>query len=372
MAGPEIAARTLCECLVFTISPADTSALRLRLLGGFWEDVLDAAESHGLSAALADAVGRRGLTAGIPALRHADGGATPPQALAEALARHRTNREARLARLVELTRLLNASGMEPLLLKGARSLWTGNPEWRAMGDLDLLVPGRADEAQRIATAAGYAPAVGQENPEYWHHELNLYRADLPGWLEFHDRGAMYRAEILLPTPMLVDESIRVTGPGGGMARVLPVPLDTLYCVVHHHISHRGDKFGIMSLKGLYEFAGAVHAMDEAERAALLDAARRHPRLLAMLDLWLAAAAERLAMPIVAPLTLAADAAARWRRIDGREARRQNYDGLLGEIAMSLSGPRLRRANGGDSWWGRQKLRARALQALVAPSTVSEA
>jgi hypothetical protein len=113
-------------------------------------------------------------------------------------------------------------------------------------------------------------------------------------------------------------------------------------------------------------------MDAAERAALLDAARRHPRLLAMLDLWLAAAAERLALPIRAPLTLVPDAVSRWRRIDGREERRGNYEGLWDEIAMSLSGPRLRRAVGGNSWLGRQTLRVRALRALLAPSAVSEA
>jgi hypothetical protein len=372
MTDRDIAARTLCECLALTASAADGGMLRMRLLGGLWNDVLEAAEARGLSAVLARAVEQRGLAAGIPKRRHADGTGTPPQALADAVGRHQAGRQARFARLVELTQLLNRHGIEPLLLKGARSLWTGEPAWRAMGDLDLLVPGRAAEAQLLAVDAGYLPMAGLQNPEGWHHELNLYRKDLPGWLEFHDRAAMHRAEILLPTPLLVERSMRAAGPGGAIARILPMPLDALYCVVHHHISHRGDKFGIMSLKGLYEFADAVHVMDDAERTALLDIARTHPRLLAMLDLWLAAAAERLALPILAPLTLAGDAAARWWRIDGREQRQGNYDGLLDEIAMSLSAPRLRRVHGGERWWGRQMLRLRALTALVAPATVSGA
>jgi len=241
-----------------------------------------------------------------------------------------------------------------------------------MGDLDLLVPGRAAEAQRLALSIGYTSIGGYENPPDWHHEINLYRKDLPGWLEFHDRGAMYRADVLLPTPMLLEQSLSVVGPAGAVARVLPMPLDVLYCVVHHHISHRGDKFGILSLKGLYEFATAVDAMGEPEREALFVIARTHPRLLVMLDLWLAAANERLTLSILPPLILAEDAVRRWRKIDGRERRQGNYDGLLDEISMALSSQRLRRTNGGRTWWGRQKLRAAAAQALLAPATISAA
>lgn len=372
MNDADIAARILCECLAFAAEPTETTSLRLRLLSGIWDLVLEKANKSGLSAAFADAVACRGLAAGIPPMRLVDGRGTPPQALAEALALHHADRAAKHARLTELILLLNAHGMEPLLLKGARSLWVGKPEWRAMGDLDLLVPGRAAAAQRLAMGAGYQPMMDLENPKDWHHELNLYRRDLPGWLEFHDRAAMYRADVLLPTSMLVERSVAMTSPDGAVARILPLPLDTLYCVVHHHISHRGDKFGLMSLKGLYEFAGVVCGMDESERSALLDAARAHPRLLTMLDLWLAAAAERLALPVLAPLTISADAAARWRKMDGRADRRGNYDGLVDEIRMSLSGPRLRRVIGGGSWWGRQKLRVDALRALIAPATISAA
>ena len=372
MSSPELAVRALCDCLSYAVQPSQNLALRTQLNGGLWGDVLEAAANHGLSGALGEAIARRGLAAGIPDLRLANGQATVPQVLAEALAQHRANREAKLMRLVELTLLLNRNGIEPLLLKGARSLWTGSPQWRSMGDLDLLVPGRAAEAQRLALSIGYTSIGGYENPPDWHHEINLYRKDLPGWLEFHDRGAMYRADVLLPTPMLLEQSLSVVGPAGAVARVLPMPLDVLYCVVHHHISHRGDKFGILSLKGLYEFATAVDAMGEPEREALFVIARTHPRLLVMLDLWLAAANERLTLSILPPLILAEDAVRRWRKIDGRERRQGNYDGLLDEISMALSSQRLRRTNGGRTWWGRQKLRAAAAQALLAPATISAA
>ncbi len=359
-------------CLAFSLSPAEMLALRQRLIGGGWDGVLRAAADRSLLAALASDAEDKHLLAGIPALRSADGLQTITQALADRLAEHRANRASKLDRLVELAGLLNRAGIEPVLLKGARSLWTGAPDWRSMGDLDLLTPGRAGAAQEIAHKAGYAPMPGYENPAGWHHELNLYRDDLPGWLEFHDRGAMRRADLLLPTPMLWTQSVPVTGRDGSVVRILPPHLDLLYCAVHHHIAHRGDKFGLMSLKGLYEFAKGFAALTEDERDDLAALAATHPRLLAMLDLWLAAAAEELRLPVDAPFAIQADATVRARTIGGREHRRGNYDGVAGELLLGMAGARLKRAQGGGSWFGRQALRLKVVQSLLAPSTISSA
>lgn len=356
----------LCRCLSFSLPGVEMLALRQRLAGGGWFAVLEAAKARWLQGALAVAVRQKGLAAGIPARLAADGRATISKGLADAEAHHLALRAAKLDRLVELTLLLNRAGIEPILLKGARSLWTGAPEWRAMGDLDLLVPGRAKEAQELALAAGYEPDPDYDgHPEIWHHELNLYRADLPGWLEFHEQAAMHRADLLLPTPFLVKESVPVIGREGAVARVLPVPVDLLYCMVHHHISHRGDKFGFMKLKGLYEFAGAVAGLDAQERRALHALAISHPRLLAIFDLWMAAAHARFGLSAPAELPLQRDAAERWREMNGQEAIRGNYDGVLGEFRLGLSGARLRRAAGGGNWLGRVRLRAAVVHSLFA-------
>ncbi len=360
--------RELCRCLSFAPTPEATAALRLRLAAGGWAGVLDAAKERWMHGALAAAVRKRGLAAGIPAMTLPDGRATISKGLADAEAQHDDFRARKLDRLAELVLILNGAGIEPILLKGARSLWTGSPTWRAMGDLDILTPGRAREAQQLALAAGYAPDPSYDkHPEIWHHELNLYRDDLPGWLEFHDKAAMYRADMLLPTPFLVAQSLAITGRDGGVARVLPAHIDLIYCMLHHHISHRGDKFGFMRVKGLYEFAGAVAALDEGERAALRDLTLSHPRLLAIFDLWMAAAHERFDLPAIAELPLREDAVARWRAIDGEEYIRGNYDGVAGEFRLGLSPARLRVAKGGDSWLGRMRLRAKIIHSLFAPA-----
>jgi hypothetical protein len=361
------AALELCRCLALVQTPDETFELRQRLNAGAWDGVVAAANTRLLLPALAVEADRKHLTAGIPALRSADGRTTITLALAEEVKRHRSVRTAMLDRLIELAGLLNASGMEPLLLKGARSLWTGEPAWRTMGDLDILTLGRAAEAQAIAIRAGYAPAAGYEQLDDWHHEINLYRDDLPGWLEFHNRAAMHRADILLSTESLVAQSLR-DGRHGVVVRILPPHTDLLYCVVHHHVSHRGDKYGTMSVKGLYEFASAFAALREDERQNLVRLAATHPRLVAILDLWLAAAADRYGLSVPAPFAIHEDAAASWRAISERATHQGNYDGILGELRMGLSGRRLRRASGGDTWLGCQRLRWRVVRSLLSRAT----
>lgn len=356
----------LCRCLAMVQAPDEILALRQRLNAGAWDGVVAAANARMLLPALALEAKRKHLTAAIPARRGADGRTTITLALAEGVEQHEAIRAAMLERLIELAGLLNASGMEPLLLKGARSLWTGAPAWRTMGDLDLLTPGRAAEAQSIAIAAGYAPRPGLEQPDNWHHEINLYRDDLPGWLEFHDHASMHRADILLGTETLVAQGLR-DGRHGVVVRILPPHTDLLYCVVHHHVSHRGDKYGTMSVKGLYEFACAFADLDADGRQDLLALAATHPRLVAMLDLWLAAAADRYGLPVAAPFAIHADAAAHWRTVSGRAEHQGNYDGILGELRLGLSAHRLRRASGGDTWLGRQKLRCEVVSSLLSPA-----
>jgi hypothetical protein len=89
----------------------------------------------------------------------------------------------------------------------------------------------------------------------------------------------------------------------------------------------------------------------------------------MLDFWIAAAAERFNLRVPSPFAVDADAAARWRRTEGAELRHGNYAGLRDELAMAMSGHRLARASGGDTWIGRMRLRGAVVSSLLAPSTV---
>lgn len=360
----------LAQCLSFALAPDERDSLRARLDAGGWRPLFAWAEERRLTPALAVAATARGLTSGIPPVTLPDGRMTPSAGLAAALTVHTERSRVLRQRLAELLAALGAEGIEPVLLKGARALWTGQPPWRTLRDLDLLVP--EPDTRRAETAImrlGYGTVPDGGLPDRWHHGENLYRADLPGWLEIHGRAAMARADRLLPTPMLA-AARPMAGPDGIAARSLPLPLHILHCLLHHHIGHRGDKFGVMDFKGLYEFAGDVAALDAAGRAALRDAAARHPRLVAILDLWLAAAASLFRLPVEAPLAVRPDALARWQAMEARvaAARHGTYDGVLEELWMGVRSFRLRPLPGGQSWFGRQRLRASVVASLLAPAT----
>jgi len=94
-------------------------------------------------------------------------------------------------------------------------------------------------------------------------------------------------------------------------------LHILYGVVHHHVGHDAGKRGEIDLKGLYEFATEVAALDQAELALLADQAVRHPRLSAILDLWLAGAADFFSLSSLPPLAVKDDAAVWWQNVRAR-------------------------------------------------------
>ncbi|MDR3471337.1 MAG: nucleotidyltransferase family protein [Devosia sp.] len=366
------ALQDLALCLAFANPEAELSALRARLRAGGWLPLIELARDLRLLPAIATAAGAKRLTAGLPAFRLSNGQTSIPALLADALAQHRARSAAMLARLEELVDLFTRNGIEPILLKGARALWTGEPDWRTLRDLDLLVLApEADRAQALAIAAGYRTSPDYDLPLAWHHGADLYRPDLPGWLEIHSRAGMYRADLVLPTGRLAAAAIPLAGRHGATALALPAPRHVLHCLVHHHIGHRADKFGTLDIKGLYEFAADVAALDAPGREELFGEAGRHPRLLAMTELWIAAAADLFRLEAPAPFVLDADGRNRWRAIARRAATGDppgNYDGLLEEAGMALSANRLRRLPGGNSLAGRLRLRLRVMRSLLAPAT----
>jgi hypothetical protein len=368
-AAGQAAAVDLVRCLAFNLSAEDTAALRLRLFSGAWEPTVDIASKLRLLPALAAAVSAKRLTAGLPALRDISGEATPTAALADALTTHDERRSTLRQRAAEVIDYLAAADIYPVLLKGARAIWTGTPAWRSLRDIDLLVPApQTSAAVGIAIANGYRPNDLFDAPKNWHHGAELYRDDLPGWLEIHERGGVQRMEVILSTEQLVAAAVPIaTTPGGNEVLVLPAPLHILHCLMHHHVGHRGDYDGVIDFKGLYEFAADIDVLDEAAREALLDAASQHPRLMAMLDLWLAAAADVFRLDIRRPLTLADDAlrywtAARARAVHGTTPSR--FTGLPCELSMAVAATRLRRQPHGATRVGRLRLRYTAIRSIA--------
>lgn len=350
---PDLASRDavralLCACIRFDADAARADELKGRIDAIGWDRFLAYADEQRLGSVLVRAVARLGLAPAVPSLTLPDGRMTVTKALAQREAHHVARRLVLRERLAEITTALARAGIVPIALKGGRSIVTGHPDWRHLRDMDLLVaPHQAVEAQAIVLSLGYRPD-GKPRPRLVHHHLHeLYRDDMPGWIEIHRRGGTARVEQFLPTSELIGAAVAIDGVG-----VLPRHLCALHSVVHHHIGHRAVSRASIEPKGLYEFAAEVMALSADECAALVARAAHHPRLLAILDLWVAAAADQFGMQVAAPLILAEDAARRWADICAAV----HETGIGPELRASRQPERMRRARGGHHrvqrvyWW----------------------
>ncbi len=337
----------LCACIRFDASEAEASWLRAQIPQAGWENLLEYAATLRLDSVLVRAAARLRLAPPIPAMTLPDGRVTITEALRLHGASHSERRRVLLQRLIEIAAALNGDGIVPLVLKGGRSLVVGRPDWRMLRDIDLLVePRRAGRAQDLVRALGYRGADTPHARLAHHHLEELYRDDLPGWIEIHRRGGLSRVEQFLPTRELLGAAESVTLEPGVRLAILPPHLDLLYGVIHYHIGHRGMNRAEIEPKGLYEFGAAVLALSEAERRALLDRAALNPRLLAILEFWTVAAAEQFGMPVPAELTPAPDIVGWWNELANADQTRPT--GIGRELRAALDQTRMRRASGGHS------------------------
>jgi hypothetical protein len=347
------------RCLALRPDLDATAALRADL-DADWGAFIASCDRLRLTPAVAERILKRGLlTEG--ALRRERGAA-----LAAVVAAHIERRKVLAKRLDELVAAFNRDGIEPILIKGAVSLWTGTPSWRSLRDIDLLVPAPdTGRAQAIAVALGYATRPGPpRGRRSRHHMPELVRPDLPGWIEIHGHAGNYNAEPFLSAAELARDSPLSAVAARGRVRLPPPHLVTLHALIHHHIGHSADRHGRLDLKGLYEFAAALNELDPAGREALHRRAAKHPRLAAAVDLWVAAASDFYAMPVPAPFAVEPLALERWRTIRARAEGRipsPTYPGYREEIALSF------RAIDRDSRQGpigRSLAKARVIRSLL--------
>jgi hypothetical protein len=360
----------LCQCLKMRHTAQDIDALRDKLQQQGYSKVLQLAMELRLEASLSLALRNNQLLPNIPKLTLPDGRTTITKTVDDILSLHGGRRAAMRERLLEIVGALNKNGIVPTLIKGARSLWTGLPAWRSLLDLDILIPGaQADQAQRILEDMGYAKLKRTYIHLLKHHLPELFRDDLPGWVEIHRRISVRFAEALLPTEMVVKRQEIASLDPETTVGLLQVPDHVLQAIVHHHFHH--DEFrnrGWLDVKGLYEFAADITALDEGQRTELLERAAVHPRLLAALDLWLAAASDLFGCPIEAPMKIHADAAKHWstalKRMTGAEKGFFLYPGHGEEVALCFNRERLTRTKSGQSRLGRTQARLKVLASLA--------
>jgi hypothetical protein len=356
MQGPEFAVEVvqreqtmfdlLCACLRFDAPAEDANQLTEQISRAGWESFLQYAVALRLDAVLVRTIARRGLAPPIPAMMLPDGRVTITKALAQFDAHHSERRSVLLDRLVEIVAALNGDGIVPVVLKGGRSLVVGQSDWRQLRDIDLLVePRLAAKAQDRVRGLGYRGAERPRSRLVHHHLEELYRDNMPGWIEIHRRGGPSRVEQFLPTAELLN-SAEPASVANLRLGILPPHLDVLHGVIHHHVGHRAVKRAEIDTKGLYEFGAGVMALSQHDRQALLERAARHPRVLAILELWTTAAAELFGMSVSPELAPAQDAIRWWRDIATNGSSKPG--GVGHELRAALSGPRMRRAAGGGS------------------------
>lgn len=335
------------DCLSLSDDPAQLRQLRLTLLSQptAWEGLCEAAVGTRLEPAARARLIDRGLMPPSPASPNGNM-KSPAEVFGDFEQRHIALRRSEESMLHEIVATLNAAGIEPLLIKGARVLWLNTLPWRTMRDLDLIIPrGQEAEAMRVLANIGLLPWTEARDSPGHHHLPPLHRPGLGFLVELHRKAANRYAEPFFTTPEIWQRSVLVER-DGMIAHMLPEPEEIWHNLIHNHVGHSGFARGLIDIKGLYEFTVAYSELDAAERENVAKLARRDPVGLAALDLWLAAAQDGLGLTLQTDDTVFEDAAIVWQgvraRIDGTASKSGKYPGYRETLKLALSTDRISR------------------------------
>ena len=167
--------------------------------------------------------------------------AAPPEILdyigaAAQLARARAQDQVRQA--LEIARVLNSAGLEPVFLKGAAAQLTGlypDPGARLSGDIDLLVaPSQLALATATLAAHGYAEASGkvtEGDSGQGKHAPRLFRADQRFGVEIH-RAIISGRQAGTLTALEILASAEAIECDGVCCRAPRVDHRIMHCIIH--------------------------------------------------------------------------------------------------------------------------------------------
>jgi hypothetical protein len=163
--------------------------------------------------------------------------------------------------LRETVQVLNAAGIEPLLLKGSIALLPGQDPLfgaRVMSDLDLaLYNAEVEAAETALRSSGYhnAPNV---RPEHYrapfHHAAPLFHSSGDGYVELHRRVFCHHisAQAL---PMTALRAAAEPVHWDGLRLWVPcLEHQLIHNALHAQVADRGFSVGILELRRLLEFA----------------------------------------------------------------------------------------------------------------------
>ena len=256
----------LCECLAVGDTYAIDLPERLAAETVDWHGLCWLAGSCLVTPSLAGALQRKGLFDLLP--DEVQGYLHTLQSLNRE--RNQTLRE----QLIIITEALNRIGIQPVLLKGAITLTSGQypgAEDRIIGDLDLLVPDQCMEAATSAvTSLGYqvpnksfllifpwilpsyrrhrCHRLGRQS----HHGSPLLHPSLPVKIELHRRIQAHQGDDALLRQQLMTMSFSFNA--GPIALIPDVSTRLLHNMLHCQISDRQRFKRVLDLRQLLEFA----------------------------------------------------------------------------------------------------------------------
>lgn len=265
------------------------------------------------------------------------------------------------AYLLDVVRLLNRVGIEPVLLKGAIRLVDDlypDPSWRYMGDLDVLVADRAVEAARALRAAGHVDGVDITAPDplaaLQHHLPPLRRPAGPTRIEIHMRPLQVVLGDLLTTAAVVASAEPLNIEGARMR--IPGRCEQLIHVVGHWRG-RPDGAYRLFLRDALETRLLLEAVGAEGRVQLIDAFDRAGRR-SSVRFWLAAIDRHLVESNGPPPGRArvTSLGLRWMRLLERSAMLRAGNGILSHYVTLL-----------DFLLGTEPGRRRLVRNLACPS-----
>jgi hypothetical protein len=174
--------------------------------------------------------------------------------------------------LIEIVKAWNGAGLVPLVLKGGVTLLANREATtsRMLTDLDVLFDdAEVEKAVRTAEILGYRSV---EHDPGEHAYIYLARSGEPALIDLHH--SLLRMSHLLPAEAVRHRAIPLRRDG---ARALaPSAEDQLMHRVLHDMVHvSGHRSGIMSLRGLTDFARIVKASPTLDWDAILSRLKRH-------------------------------------------------------------------------------------------------
>jgi hypothetical protein len=272
---PDTGSLNLLETMLAVRPSAATSAeLRLRTLdpGFSWQALADLAESQGVIFPLIWSLNQRSLLLPLPKRARAAGSVEHPTAVFQEVYRqYLARRSKQREQLGAVVKALNAAGITPLLLKGARYLLAAPGSWceaRDMRDLDILI--HRDDAQKAIRSLeqiGYR-LDGRFSPTD-QHLPSLWLDDAPSSVELHIEALSYSARKILSTSDVWGRAIE-TSDDCGAYMSLPDEWQLLLGLLHHQVSDRGHVRRLLAVKALWEFASLGNTLPAPGWQAVAD------------------------------------------------------------------------------------------------------